>query len=139
MSIAILFMLLSAQLRLTDFANFIFDNGIWLIFGVVILIRPLGVIASGFRTDLGIRERCFLSWMAPRGIVAGSMASLFALKLELSLENQANFLHAFTFSIIGFTVIIQGLSAGKVANFLSVKSQDRVGCLIMGRIYWDVE
>ena len=30
------------------------------------------------------------------------------------------------------TVIIQGLSAGKVANFLSVKSQDRVGWLIIG-------
>ncbi len=125
MSIAILFILLSAQLRLTDFTNFIFDNGIWLILGVVILICPLGVIASSFSTDLGIRERCFLSWMAPRGIVAGSMASLFALKLEPSLGNQANFLQAFTFSIIGFTVIIQGLSAGKVANFLNVISQDR--------------
>ena len=64
MSIAILFILLSAQLRLTDFKNFIVDNGIWLILGVVILIRPLGVIASSFGTDLGIRERCFLSWMA---------------------------------------------------------------------------
>jgi len=132
MSIAILFILLSAQLRLTDFTNFIFDNGIWLILGVVILIRPLGVIASSFGTDLGIRERCFLSWMAPRGIVAGSMASLFALRLEPNLGNQANFLQAFTFSIIGFTVIIQGLSAGKVANFLRVKSQDREGWLIIG-------
>ena len=61
------------------------------ILGVVILIRPLGVIASSFRTDLGIRERCFLSWMAPRGIVAGSMASLFALKLKQSLGGQAKF------------------------------------------------
>ena len=88
MSIAILFNLLSAQVRLTDFAKFIFDNGIWLILGVVILIRPLGVIASSFRTDLSIRERCFLSWMAPSGIVAGSMASLFALKLKPSLGSQ---------------------------------------------------
>ena len=91
MSIAILFNLLSAQVRLTDFAKFIFDNGIWLILGVVILIRPLGVIASIFRTDLGIRERCFLSWMAPRGIVASSMASSFALKLKPSLGSQAKF------------------------------------------------
>ena len=91
MSIAMLFILLSTQLRLTDFAKFIFDNGIWLILGVVILIRPLGVIASSFRTDLGIRERCFLSWMAPLGIVAGSMASLFALKLKQSLGGQAKF------------------------------------------------
>ena len=91
MSIAILFILLSAQLRLTDFTNFIFDNGIWLILGVVILICPLGVIASSFSTDLGIRERCFLSWMAPRGIVAGSMASLFALKLEPVWETKQIF------------------------------------------------
>ena len=91
MSIAILFILLSAQLRLTDFTNFIFDNGIWLILGVVILICPLGVIASSFSTDLGIRERCLLSWMTPRGIIAGSMASLFALKLEPSLGKQSSF------------------------------------------------
>ena len=91
MSIAILFILLSTQLRLTDFAKFIFDNVIWLILGVVILIRPLGVIASSFWTDLGNRECCFLSWMVPRGIVADSMASLFALKLKQSLESQAKF------------------------------------------------
>ena len=95
MSIAILFNLLSAQVRLTDFAKFIFDNGIWLILGVVILIRPLGVIASSFRTDLSIRERCFLSWMAPSGIVAGSMASLFALKLKPSLGCQEKFFTGF--------------------------------------------
>ena len=61
-----------------------------MILGVVILIRPLDVLASGFRTDLGIRERCLLNWMAPRGIVAGSMTSLFALRVEPSLGNQAN-------------------------------------------------
>ena len=94
-SIAILFILLSAQARLTDFAKFIFDNGIWLILGVVILIRPLGVIASNFRTDLGIREDYFLTWMAPSGIVAGSMAPLFALKLKPSLGCQEKFFTGF--------------------------------------------
>ena len=112
MSIAILFNLLSAQVRLTDFAKFIFDNGIWLILGIVILVRPLGVIASSFRTDLSIRKRCFLSWMAPGGIVAGSMASLFALKLKPSLGSQEKKLQAFTFSIIRFTVVTQSLSVG---------------------------
>lgn len=132
MAIAILFILLAAQLKLNVFLEFLAANGLWLVLGVVVLIRPLGVLACTWGSDLNFRERAFLSWMAPRGIVAGSMASLFTLRLESSLGEQANFLQAFTFSIIGFTVIVQGLSAGKVAQLLGVKAQDRQGWLIIG-------
>ena len=60
------------------------------------------------------------------------MASLFALRLEPSLGNQANFLQTFTFGIIGFTVTIYSLSVGKVTNLFRVKSEDREGGLIIG-------
>ena len=66
------------------------------------------------------------------GIVEGSMASLFALRLEPSLGNQANFLQTFTFGIIGITVTVHSLSVGKVTNLSHIKSEDREGGLIIG-------
>ena len=65
-------------------------------------------------------------------IVEGSMASLFALRLEPSLGNQANFFQTFTFGIIGFTVTIYSLSVGKVTNLFRVKSEERESGLISG-------
>ena len=50
------------------------------------------------------------------------MTSLFALRLEQSLGNQADFLQTFTFGIIGFTVTIYSLSLGKVINLFRIKS-----------------
>jgi NhaP-type Na+/H+ or K+/H+ antiporter/mannitol/fructose-specific phosphotransferase system IIA component (Ntr-type) len=132
MAIAILFILLAAELRMDVFLEFLARNGLWLVLGVLVLIRPLGVLVSTFGSQLSVRERLFLSWMAPRGIVAGSMASLFTLRLQDSGHPEATFLQAFTFSIIGFTVIIQGLSAGKVAQLLNVKAEKRDGWLIVG-------
>ena len=66
------------------------------------------------------------------GIVEVSVASLFALRLEPSLGNQANFLQTFSFGIIGCTVKVYSLSVGKVTNLSHVKSEDREGGLIIG-------
>ncbi len=60
------------------------------------------------------------------------MASLFALRLEPRLGNQANFLQTFTFGIIGFSVTVYSLSVGRVTNLSHVKSEDRKGGLIIG-------
>ena len=118
---------MSAQLRLTDFTNFIFNNGIWLILGVVILIRPLGVIASSLGQILGSVSVAELD--GAEGVVAGSMAS-FCLKLEPFETKQIFYRRSRSALLIHGSSFRAG--AGKVANFLSVKSRDRVGWLIIG-------
>ena len=45
------------------------------------VIRPLAVALATWRSDLTLRERAFIAWMAPRGIVAGATASAFGLGL----------------------------------------------------------
>ena len=135
LAIGLLFILLAAHLEVEDFIAFGW-KGVILILAVLLLIRPLGIALCTFRTALTIRERLFLSWIAPRGVVAGSMASLFALELSAADLPGASFLEAFTFAVIGSTILIQGLTARTVAGVLKVREAEKKGWLIVGAHYF---
>lgn len=128
--IGTLFIVLAAQLQFDDFARFGL-SGLALVLCVVFIIRPLSVFLCSLGTPLTVKERIFLSYVAPRGIVAASMASLFALTLA-ETEESAWFLVTFTFSVIGFTVILQGSTAGLLAKALDLKLPEPDGWLIIG-------
>ncbi|MGK5092282.1 cation:proton antiporter [Deltaproteobacteria bacterium TL4] len=131
MSIAVLFVLLAAKLKLHQFLEMGWE-GFVLILIVLFVIRPLSIMICSYGTSLSYKERIFLSWMAPRGIVAGAMASLFALELSVMGYKNVSFLETFTFSIIGVTVLFQGLSAGFVAKILKLKIKVKTGWAIVG-------
>ena len=130
MSIGLLFILLAANLELKNFVE-LGLAGVLLMLFVMFVIRPLGIFASTTNSDLNLREKLFLSWIAPRGVVAGSMASLFAFRLGELNFTEAPFLEAFTFTVIGVTIVLQGLSGGFVARLLGVREEKR-GWLIVG-------
>jgi NhaP-type Na+/H+ or K+/H+ antiporter/mannitol/fructose-specific phosphotransferase system IIA component (Ntr-type) len=121
--IGMLFLLLVARLELQQFIDFFKMGGGWVLFSVILLIRPISIVASAWGTQLNIKEKALLSWVAPRGVVAASMASLFALSLSAK-ENPVGdpaLLEAFVYSVICATVLIQGLSAGIVAKILGLQ------------------
>jgi len=78
------------------------------------------------------KEKLLLSWIAPRGVIAGSVASLFGLKLTTLGHPDAVFLETFTFSIILITIIFQGGSAGKIVKWLKLEEPEKKGWLIVG-------
>lgn len=129
--IGMLFILLSANLKLQEFRNLGF-KGVLLVSAVILVIRPLAVFLSARGSGLRLDERLFLSWVAPRGIVAASLASLFTLRLAQADVPGSTFLEAFTFSVVAVTVIIQGSSAKRVATLLKVRSPRQTGWLIVG-------
>jgi len=131
LAIGALFILLSANLKLENFTN-LGTNGLWLVIGVLFLVRPLSIFLSSFGSGLKIKEKLLLSWIAPRGVVAGSMASLFTLELAGLGYEEAPFLEAFTFSIIGSTILVQGILTDPVAKILKVKALPKKGWLIIG-------
>lgn len=131
MALSSLFLLLAANLDLNNFSSLGFA-GVFLVCTILFIVRPLAVALSSLGTNLKWNEKLFLSWIAPRGIVAGSMASLFALQLNSQGHPEAKFLEAFTFAIIATTVIFQGLTAGFVAKVLKVQDLERKGWLIIG-------
>jgi NhaP-type Na+/H+ or K+/H+ antiporter/mannitol/fructose-specific phosphotransferase system IIA component (Ntr-type) len=120
--IGLLFLLLVARLELQQFINFFTAGGGWVLFSVILIIRPISIILSSWGTALNIREKMLLSWVAPRGVVAASMASLFALSLQSKGDAEgAALMESFVYSIICATVLIQGLSSGLVAKLLRVQ------------------
>jgi len=123
--IGTLFILLSARLELAQFQSFGI-RGALVVAAVIVLARPLNILVSSVGCGLSWREKGFLSWVAPRGIVAASMASLFALRLQEAGFENAGFLETFTYSVIIATVLLQGFTAGPVAR------PDPVGWLIVG-------
>ena len=48
---------------------------------MIVIVRPASVFISTIRSDLSLKEKVFLSFLAPRGIVAAAVASVFALEL----------------------------------------------------------
>ncbi len=129
--IALLFMLLAANLELDEFRRFGLKGA--LLVGIVMLVvRPAGIFLSVRGRKFSLRDKVFLSWIAPRGIVAASMASLFALRMGRAGNPDAWFLETFTYSVIVATVILQGVTAGLVARLLGVRRPDPTGWLIVG-------
>jgi NhaP-type Na+/H+ or K+/H+ antiporter/mannitol/fructose-specific phosphotransferase system IIA component (Ntr-type) len=131
LAIGLVFVLLAANLDLNHIVS-LGNKGIYIVLILIFLIRPIGVIVASYGSELTVNQRLFLSWVAPRGIIAASMASIISLYLKINQVEGYEFFEAFTYSVIGATVIIQGLSAGFIAKLLHVKSPDKDGWLIVG-------
>ncbi|MCW9097783.1 MAG: cation:proton antiporter, partial [Ignavibacteriaceae bacterium] len=133
--ISSIFILLAARLQFSDFENF--DLSTIAFLGVLIFIaRPLSVFISTIGSKLNWRERTFISWMAPRGIVAAAVASVFALKLSINGESGAEVLVPITFLVIVVTVTIYGLTSSPVAMLLRIKQAKPQGILFVGAHSW---
>ncbi|MBN1404815.1 MAG: cation:proton antiporter [Opitutales bacterium] len=128
--IGMLFILLAARLEIAQFIEF-GKHGAWLIAAFLLVVRPLVIAACTHKAGFSVRDRIFLSWVAPRGVVAASMASLFSIALESRMEN-ARFLETFTYSVIVSTVVLQGFSAAPLARILRLQEKHPTGWLIIG-------
>ena len=129
--IGTLFILLAARLSFEQFAGYGLPL-VAVVAGVMFIVRPLNIFGSTLGEKLSWREKGFLSWVAPRGIVAASMSSLFALQLADRDDVDAAFLEVFTYSIIIATVLLQGFTAGIVAKKLHLQRPQPDGWLIIG-------
>ena len=99
---------------------------------LIVVARPLAVLLSTWRTPLTRAERIFLMWMAPRGIVAASVASVFAFELAELGVPEAELLSPLIFLVIVGTVIFYGLTSGPVARRLGLAERQPQGALIVG-------
>lgn len=127
--IGMIFILLAAKLELNKFSDI---RLLYLLIIMIFIIRPLVVFISTWKNGFSIREKLFLSWIAPRGIVAASMASLFALRLKEKGFNNAELLETVAYSVVIVTVTLQGLTAPFVAKLLKVKRVDKKRWVLFG-------
>ncbi|MCB9772197.1 MAG: sodium:proton antiporter [Candidatus Omnitrophica bacterium] len=133
--ISTLFIILAARLNLKDLA--ILDWRFIAFLAVLVLIaRPLSVFISTIKSGLSTREKLFISWMAPRGIVAAAIVSIFAFRLAEKGIPQAEYLVPVTFLVIIGTVLIYGTTSLWVATKLGLAQSHPQGVLILGAHSW---
>jgi NhaP-type Na+/H+ or K+/H+ antiporter len=136
--ISTLFIVLAARLKLEDLA--ILNLNMFLFLAILVFIaRPLAVFLSAIGQDLNFREKVFLSWLAPRGIVAASVASIFAIELSAKGYPAAERLIPFIFIVIIATVALYGLTAGPLARLLKLSEANPQGVLMVGAHPWSIQ
>ncbi len=133
--IGCLFILLAARLDPGDLA-LLGSNSLVFLAALIVVARPVGVLLSTIGSRLKFKERFFLMCMAPRGIVAAAMASVFSLRLMEMNHPQAELVVPLTFMVIIGTVVIYGLGAAPVAGLLGVARPNPQGVLIAGAHPW---
>lgn len=129
--IGVLFIMLAARIELVDLVALGW-RGLLFQTVLVVVARPLTVLVSTWGTRLNTKEKLFLSWMAPRGIVAASVASIFAFELVEAGHDGAQLLVTATFLVIVSTVSLYGLTAGPLARRLGLSEQNPQGVLFIG-------
>ena len=127
--IGMLFILLAADVRLIEVTELGW-GGIITVTILVCVLRPLNVYIGTMGSNLNLRQKALLSWIAPRGIVAAAVASLFALELEKHGVDGSQ-LRAMVFSLIAVTVLLSGLTGSLAAQFLGLKRPENVGWIIL--------
>ncbi len=133
--LGVLFIVLSARLDLATF-EYVGGRTVGLIAVLILFVRPLAVLISCVGTDLSWREQTFLAWLAPRGIVAAAVASLFGFELQEIFPQAADALVPVVFMVIVGTVAVYGLTIPYVAHALGLADPNPEGVLFVGADTW---
>jgi NhaP-type Na+/H+ or K+/H+ antiporter len=140
--ISLLFLMLSGRIGL-DELEVVWVKGLYFLAALIIVVRP----ASVFLANLGsnrttFREQLFLALLAPRGIVAAAVTSVFALELTHTKDlppafaEQAGELVPLVFIVIFGTVTFYGLLAVPLARKLGLSEANPSGVLFAGCDPW---
>lgn len=130
--ISILFILLAANINMSDLELIYTWNTVALFAIIVFIIRPLGVFLSSQGSNLKFNEKLFIGWVGPRGIVAAGIASLFGSKLMQRGEPGAEYITPLVFMIVLGTVLLNATTARFFAKLVGVFLKKSEGILIIG-------
>ncbi|MFQ5353357.1 MAG: cation:proton antiporter [Thermodesulfobacteriota bacterium] len=136
--ISVLFIVLAARLQIDGLSSHALESLIFT--GVLIaVVRPAAVLVSTVGSGLKWSERAFIALVAPRGVVAAAIASVFALHLVDAGVEQGALILPVIFTVIIVTVVFYGLGAGIFARILRVAKSKPRGFLIIGASSWALD
>jgi hypothetical protein len=120
---------------------------------LVLVVRPVSVFLGLAGSDATRAEKQLLAGMAPRGIVAAAVVSIFGLEFAHAAEratgeraadlqhlaDEASGLVPLVFLVIVGTVAIYGLGVGRLAERLGLAAQKPQGIIFVGGQKWIVQ
>ncbi|MBC2594342.1 cation:proton antiporter [Ruficoccus amylovorans] len=135
--ISSLFVVLAARVDFSVFAGLGWKSALF-IAALIVVVRPLAVVLATIGSkQTSWRDRVLLMLLAPRGMVAMVLTSVFALRIEQQGDPAvgANML-AVMLLVIVLTVLVYGLLAGPVSSRLGLSNLDPQGVLFIGAHEW---
>ena len=131
-----LFMVLAARISVGELEAALGWRPLLFVVLLILIVRPAAVAASAWRTALTGKERLFLAWMAPRGIVAAAVSAVFSLRMVEEGVPGGRVIAPMTFVVIVVTVAVYGLTAAPLARRLGLAEGDPQGLLLIGAHAW---
>jgi len=129
--IGLLFVLLAADVGLREMLA-LGAPGFATVAALALVVRPLGVFACTLGSSLSLRERAFVAWLGPRGIVAAAIASFGAASLEAHGQPGGAELRALVFLVIALSVVVLGGLGPLAARLLGVREPTPDAILLLG-------
>jgi len=106
---------------------------------VVFAVRPVSVLLSTVGLGMDWRERLLLAWIAPRGVVAVTVAGVFAISMGAQGYGGADLLLPLIVSLVLVTVVLHGSTIGWLARRLGLAAANQNGILIVGASNWSTD
>ena len=133
--ISCLFIVLGARIGIDDIALVWKEASLFLL-ALIVVVRPASVFLSQLgNKSVNFREKLYLALMAPRGIVAAAVSSVFALELAKTAgpfaEEAARIVPVTYFVIVG-TVAFYGLLAAPLPVGLGLRGKIHKGFFSSG-------
>jgi NhaP-type Na+/H+ or K+/H+ antiporter len=129
--ISVLFILLAARLELAELL-LLGPNVVFFMLIVLFVARPICIALSTYKSNLNWRAKTILSWIAPRGIVAAAVGSVFALSMSKTGIQGADKIVPIIFLVIIVTVVLQSLTAIPLAKLLKIRQKRPSSVIIIG-------
>ncbi|MDD2271591.1 MAG: sodium:proton antiporter, partial [Desulfuromonadaceae bacterium] len=132
-----IFVILTANLDTHILTRLDWRSGLLLAL-VVFAVRPVSVMVSTVGLGMDWRERVLLAWIAPRGIVAVTVAGVFASLMVEQGYPGADLLLPLIVSLVLITVVLHGSTIGWLSRRLGLAASSRNGILIVGASSWSI-
>ena len=126
-----LFIVLAARMNYDVLVDVVNMKFIIFVILIIFVVRPASVFMSTYRSALTLQQKVFLSGLAPRGIVAAAVASVFAIRLESIGIEGASQIVPITFMVIVSTVVFYAFAGRPLSTLLGLQPKQK-GVLIAG-------
>lgn len=133
--VSTLFIVLAADLRAGTIDELV-GRRLVLIGAILFVIRPLVATVALAGSEIPWKERLFLGWIGPRGVVAAAVAATFGPDLAAAGFEDGPLLVPLVFGVILSTVLLHGLSIRPLARRLGLAAKEGNGILIVGASTW---
>ena len=130
-SVSIIFIILSATLKLDAWENFQLQHWIF-IFCLSFVIRPISIILSTFKSGMTFKEQVLIGLYGPKGIVAASVSGIIGFQLTRAGFSEGELFLPIVFSVILLTVTTHSFYLKPLARKLDLKHVQSNGVLIIG-------